>query len=140
MDAIDILQEHGLKKTTPRVAIINALQSSRHAMSEQEAKEFLGPLYDRITFYRSVQTLEEAGVIHRIVADNTVVKYALNHCAQGHRHQVDHVHFFCTKCDLLVCLNDVKTSSYLLPKGFVGDTCEVVIKGTCSKCNSQTLC
>lgn len=136
MNTADILQIHGLKKTTPRVALVEVLKQSPKAMSEQEAKEKLGPLYDRITFYRSVQTLEEAGVIHRIVADNTVVKYALNHCAHGHKHQIDHVHFYCTHCQSVVCLNDVKTMPYALPSDYKIDSCEVLIKGTCGQCNS----
>ncbi len=135
MDAIEILQNHQVKKTSPRLSIIQALQTSQNPLSEGEVKEKMGGLYDRITFYRSVQTLEEAGIIHRIVADNTVVKYALNHCEKGHQHSPDHVHFYCTQCNSLVCLNAVKTQAYELPEGFTSNQCDVVIKGMCNKCN-----
>lgn len=135
MDAIEILQNHQLKKTSPRVAIIQALQTSLNPLSEAEVKDKMGALYDRITFYRSVLTLEEAGIIHRIVADNTLVKYALNHCEKGHQHKTDHVHFYCEKCNSLVCLNAIKTQFYQLPEGFTNTQCDVVIKGLCDKCN-----
>lgn len=134
MEAAEILQNHHLKKTSPRVSIIEALQTNPNPLSEAEVKEKMGALYDRITFYRSVQTLEEAGIIHRIVADNTVVKYALNHCEKGHQHTSDHVHFYCTKCNALVCLNTIKTHAYELPEGFTCSHCEVVIKGMCNNC------
>lgn len=140
MDAIEILQNHHLKKTSPRVSIIEALQTSLNPLSEAEVKEKMGACYDRITFYRSAQTLEEAGIIHRIVADNTVVKYALNHCEKGHQHATDHVHFYCTKCNALVCLKTVKNQTYELPDGFTPSQCDVIIKGMCNNCsNVKTL-
>jgi len=135
MNAVEILQNHQLKKTSPRIAIIKALQDSSIPLSENEVKDKLGELYDRITFYRSVQTLMEAGIIHRIVADNITVKYALNSCDKGHKHQTDHIHFFCQHCTLLVCLDEVKTQEYSLPKGFTAQECDVIIKGLCNKCN-----
>ncbi|NJK96900.1 MAG: transcriptional repressor [Bacteroidales bacterium] len=136
MDAIDILHCHKVKKSSPRVAIIQALQSSLNPLSQVDVKEKMGALYDRITFYRSAQTLLDAGIIHRIVAENTVVKYALNHCDHGHRHVTDHVHFFCTKCCLLLCLNEVKVKSYQLPEGFAIFQSNVVIHGLCNQCSS----
>jgi len=136
MTAIEILQNHNLKKTTPRVAIINALQSCNFPLSETEVKEKLGDLYDRITFYRSVQSLMGVGIIHRIVIDNTTIKYALNKCTVVHNHQIDHIHFFCNNCKSLICLHDIKTLRYDLPNGFNRNECEVIIKGLCDKCNS----
>ena len=135
MEAIEILQNHQIKKTSPRVSIIQALQTSQNPLSEGEVKEKMGALYDRITFYRSVQTLMEAGIIHRIVADNITVKYALNSCDKGHKHQTDHIHFFCQDCNSLICLDEVKTQRYSLPKGFTAQECDVIIKGLCNKCN-----
>jgi Fur family transcriptional regulator, ferric uptake regulator len=136
MNATEILQNHQVKKTSPRVSIINALQNSDFPLSESEVKERMGDLYDRITFYRSAQTLIEAGIIHRIVAGH-VTKYALNHCGDGHHHETDHIHFFCQQCSALVCMNDIKVQSYPLPEGFTNKACDVVIKGTCRLCNQQ---
>ena len=78
----------------------------------------------------------EAGIIHRIVVDNTTIKYALNHCEHGHVHAADHVHFQCTRCNTLDCLNDVKTSQYLMPEGYEMEQCEVIIKGLCCNCKN----
>ena len=135
MNAVEILQSHQLKKTTPRIAIIKALQNSLSPLSENEVKEQMGEMYDRITFYRSVRALMETGIIHRIVADNVTVKYALNKCGKQHHHKADHVHFFCLQCNSLICLNDISTQPYKLPKRFTAQECDVVIKGLCDKCN-----
>ncbi len=137
MTASDILDHHQVKKTTPRVALIQAMQEARVPLSENEIKERMGELYDRATFYRSVQTLSSAGIIHRIVADNVMVKYALNNCENGHHHQVDHAHFFCRQCHHLYCLKSIKVQTLDLPSGFVDEEHDLVIRGICDQCNSQ---
>jgi Fur family ferric uptake transcriptional regulator len=134
MNAIDILQNHDIKKTSPRIAIIEALQGSTLPLSENEVKGKMGNLYDRITFYRSIQTLVDAGIIHKIIAANTPARYALNNCSHEHRHTVDHVHFICRQCNSLECLADVKSQQYALPVGYVNESCDVVITGLCIKC------
>ncbi len=135
MTASDILEHHQVKKTTPRLALIQALQEGAGPLSETEIKEYMGELYDRVTFYRSVQTLSRAGIIHRIVADNVMVKYALNNCENGHHHQVDHAHFYCHKCHNLYCLKSIRVQSLNLPAGFVDDEHDLVIRGKCKYCN-----
>ncbi len=135
MKASDILEHHLVKKTTPRVALIQALQTAGRPLSEHEIKEQMGELYDRVTFYRSIQTLSRSGIIHRIVADNVMVKYALNQCENGHQHQVDHAHFYCRECHNLFCLKNIKLQSLNLPAGFVDEEHDLVIRGTCEQCN-----
>jgi Fur family ferric uptake transcriptional regulator len=137
MNAVEILQNHQVKKTSARVAIVQALQESSYPLSENEIKFQMGELYDRITFFRNTQTLMESGIIHRIVVNNTNIKYALNRCEENHQHQTDHVHFFCQHCNSLVCLMETKTQAYPLPNGYSAEQCEVIIKGLCGNC-SQT--
>jgi len=135
MNPSEILFHHQVKKTTPRVAIIQALQQRSAPLSEGDLKDLLGDLYDRTTFYRSMQTLTDAGIIHRIVADNVLVKYVLNDCEHGHHHQPDHVHFYCQQCKDLICMEELKVQAYQLPDGFKEQTCDVIIRGLCSNCN-----
>jgi len=128
MQALEILQQHQLKKTSPRLAIIEVLQSAITHLAEAEISEQMGSHYDRTTFYRSMQTLSDAGVIHRIVIDRFTVKYAL-------RQLPDHAHFYCNNCRKLICLEDVQPGPYNLPVGFQTSEAEVIIKGLCNKCS-----
>lgn len=130
----DILQQHEVKKTLSRIALIKALQTSNQPLSENEIRERMLDQYDRITFYRNVQTLSESGILHRIVIDNTHVKYALNCCEKEHHHAIDHVHFYCKECGKTVCLDEVPVQHYPLPDGFKLEECDVVIKGFCKDC------
>jgi len=135
MNANELLQQHEVKKTLSRVALIRTLIDSKIPLSENEIRERMRDQYDRITFYRNVQTLSDSGIIHRIVIDNTLVKYALNCCEQGHKHRVDHVHFYCKGCKNTICLDQVPVQSYPLPDGFTLSECDVVIKGYCKNCS-----
>lgn len=134
MGAIEILRKHGLKKTTPRISIIQALQASQHPVSESEIKVRMGDLYDRITFYRNVQSLIKADVIHKIVVDDRIVKYALN-CVDRHKQfSSSHAHFICRSCERVICLEHLGDYNFTLPAGFKQDTCELMIKGLCDQC------
>lgn len=128
MQATEILLQHKLKKTSPRLAMIEALQSADTPLSEAEISELMGSHYDRTTFYRSMQTLTDAGVIHRIVVDRLTVKYAL-------RHLPDHAHFYCSSCKKLKCLEEIHPGPYRLPEGYQTQESEIIIKGLCDKCS-----
>jgi len=135
MNPVEILQQHNIKKTSPRVAIIQALQQSNSPLSEAEIKEKMGGLYDRVTFYRSMQTMSDAGILHRIVIDNLHIKYAMNHCENGHCHHVSHAHFYCRKCNGLICLGDIEAEA-VIPSGYVQEETELLVRGICSRCSS----
>jgi Fur family ferric uptake transcriptional regulator len=135
MNAVDILKNKGLKKTAQRIMLINLLQKTGISLTEGEIKSEMGDLYDRITFYRTVQTLLDANIIHRITVDNITVKYALNH--SDHEHSGNHIHFFCKQCHSVTCLEDSAMPEYRVPGGFKFDECEVLIKGLCDKCSRR---
>ena len=137
MNAVDILKNKGLKKTAQRIMLINLLQKMGVSLTESEIKSEMGDMYDRITFYRTVQTLLDANIIHRIAVDNITVKYALNH--SDHKHSENHIHFFCKQCHSITCLKDIAMPEFYIPQGFTSEECEVLIKGVCEKCIKRTI-
>ena len=130
MSAIDILREKGLKKSAQRISIINILLDKQIPLTESDIEVEMGDMYDRITFYRTIQTLLEKGVIHRITIDSTTVKYALN-TAQSH----SHIHFYCKMCHAVTCFKEIPLQEYVLPAGFEQEECEVLIKGYAGSAN-----
>lgn len=138
MNATDILKLHNIKKTPGRIAIIKAIQDQSLPLSENEIKKQMAENYDRITFYRNIQILTAAGIIHKIVVDNTLVRYGINCCESTHTHGVhrnSHAHFFCERCQSVICLQDIMIPDFCLPKGFVSVDSDIIIKGKCEKCN-----
>lgn len=136
MNAVELLKSKGLKKTAQRIMLINILQKASIALTESDIKAEMGDLYDRITFYRTVQILLDADIIHRITVDNTIIKYALN-TLHTPKSEMDHAHFFCKKCHSVMCIGDIPLIKYRLPEGFTSDECEILIKGICANCQNS---
>ena len=132
MTAEEILQSHDLKNTSCRKYIVNELLKRNAALSENEIKEPFPDLFDRVTFYRTLKTLEDKNVIHKIVLHDNSVKYALTH---NHKKNENlHSHFHCEKCDEVLCLHGKAFFEMDLPKDFIQKEVFVMIEGTCANC------
>lgn len=132
MKAVEILNHHHLKRTSCREGILDVLISAIGPLSENEICQSLPGNYDRSTFYRSFIKLVDCKILHKIVVDNQVVKYAISNAIT---HQDEHAHFYCHECHTLKCLHEVPLSLTPLPEGFIAEEKEVIIKGICSDCN-----
>ncbi len=131
MKPLDILNDRNLKRTSCREGIIEVVMTANQALSENEIREKLAGNYDRTTFYRSFKTLEEHKILHKIVVDNQLVKYALDNTVT---HKDKHAHFYCNECNQVKCMDNVPVQKYQLPDGFFDIETEVLIKGICSNC------
>ncbi|MCI1786374.1 MAG: transcriptional repressor [Bacteroidales bacterium] len=134
MTAEEILARHNLKRTSCREGIIEVIMASDVALDENEIKEKLSGNYDRTTFYRSFKTLGEHDILHKIVIDNYIVKYALNNSPAPDRY---HAHFYCNKCKTVQCLDSVNFMMPELPEGYTGEGMDVIIRGTCDSCTKK---
>lgn len=128
----EILSLHKLKNTACRKMILNELIESKTAKTEQEIKQTSSNLFDRVTFYRTLKTLEETGIIHSIVLGNNVVKYALSHLERD----TIHSHFHCAKCNNVQCMHGVVDIKVNLPQGYTKQSLDVIINGICKDCGS----
>jgi len=134
-EADELLHSHKLRRTSCRQGIIDILANAE-ALTENEIKMMLDNHHDRTTIYRSFRTLLENDLIHKIVVDNQLVKYALNPTSQARN---EHVHFYCKQCEKLVCIVPDNFQGVTLPLGFEASETEVIVKGTCKKCGNKNL-
>lgn len=128
-------KEHGLRRTDCRVAVVGCLEAHATALSAQNLREAIGDMFDRTTFYRTLLTLEEHGIIHRIVADSEMVKYALN---TRRELTEQHAHFLCDSCKQVWCLTQLAPPRYALRSGFEVSKVECIVHGLCAECASGT--
>lgn len=134
MKAADILKNNHLKRTSCREGIIDVVMAANQALSENEIREQLAGNYDRTTFYRSFKTLEEHRILHKIVVDNHLVKYALDNSVTR---KSEHAHFYCQECQTVRCMDTIPLQKYSLPEGYADTETEVLIKGTCALCKVE---
>ncbi|MBK8808518.1 MAG: transcriptional repressor [Bacteroidales bacterium] len=125
-----------MKRTSCREGILEVILEANQALSEHEIRERLQGNYDRTTFYRSFKTLEESKIIHKIVVDNLLVKYAIDISATN-KHK--HAHFYCNECNKVVCLDSVAIQKPILPDGYSEVETEMIIKGVCKYCKQTDI-
>jgi Fur family ferric uptake transcriptional regulator len=132
MKSLEILHKHNLVRTNCRQNIIETMADSGHAISEDEIKHKVEGTYDRTTFYRSFKTLIENNIIHKIVVDNQLIKYALT---ENNPASEKHIHFYFNRCGVVECLPYTEINTPKLPAGYQQVEAELIVKGYCNKCN-----
>ncbi|KAF3997303.1 Fur family transcriptional regulator [Glaciimonas immobilis] len=117
--------------TGARVNVLTALLEARCAVSHQDMQDLFVDM-DRVTLYRALDCLTDAGLAHKIAGDDRVFLYsagaehtesASSDPLQPSAHaQHQHGHFKCTRCGKVFCLDGSGEA------GFLGDVLAPVIK------------
>lgn len=133
---IKALREVGLKQTPLRVAVLQELTANVQALSQPDLENVFEGRENRVTIYRVLRDLEEKGVIHRVFDLNGTARFALcrNNCT-AHAHNDEHVHFNCTACKNVFCLDDIAVAAPSLPTGFMFQSVKLTVEGICKNCS-----
>jgi Fur family ferric uptake transcriptional regulator len=156
------LRDNALRVTDARIKVLAALLGAPYAFSHQDVQDAL-PDMDRVTLYRTLDSLTDAGLAHKISGDDRVFRYnaAVEHHDNGDKGQMQqhqHGHFKCTRCARVFCIDSVDenlpnngkpnaasseaslrqqlqtTLQATLGKGFQSHDIELTIKGWCADC------
>jgi|SRR5690606_39135490 Fe2+/Zn2+ uptake regulation proteins len=136
---IRLLRQNKLKVTQPRLRVLHIVSAKDTAISQPELEKLLGDSVDRVTLYRVLATFEEKGILHKIFDLHGTATYALcsTDCDEHHHHD-EHVHFICSSCNSIYCLNDFKIPKISLPDGYQLHSIGVNAVGLCAQCKSLT--
>ena len=128
------LHKKHLKVTPARVHLISLLEDSNSAVSFSDIQDKLVQ-YDRVTIYRSLNTLEDKGLIHKVQSDNNESYFALcEDSCTTHDHHHDHIHFSCKTCNKITCV-PIKNEIKLDLKGYEVEEIKILVEGKCNKCS-----
>lgn len=138
------LRQASVRITAARVNVLAALLDAPRAFSHQDMQDAFTDM-DRVTLYRALDCLIDAGLAHKIAGDDRVFRYSAGteHAAspdpEVRHHQ--HGHFKCTRCAKVFCLDSIGEAGLLrdaleesLGKGFQSHDIEFTIKGWCADC------
>ncbi len=134
MEARHLLKDFKLKTTTCRQEVLDLMLTNEHALSHSDIEREVDPAIDRVTVYRTLRTFLDKGLIHKVLDDGGVTKYALCHDCSAEEHHHDHVHFKCNSCGQTICLDKIKIPVISLPKGFRAQEKNLLIQGICDSC------
>lgn len=140
-----------VRVTVARIDVLSLLLAQQRAMSHTELQEAL-PQMDRVTLYRALDCLADAGLAHKIIGDDRVFRFRMG--GAGHNASVQdamahqHGHFQCTRCAKVFCLDQPQFSRDLqqqlgatlaatAQQGFATHGIELTIKGWCDLCNTR---
>jgi len=132
------LKAAGLKRTPVRVAVMELLGRIRGPLAAPQVIEALPANTDTVTVYRTLNTLTDRKLLHRVRGGDRVWRYALSEHA-GHD-QPEHAHFICDACGEVECLRDQPLPQHLLEQitpreHYHVSYSEVVVHGLCPRCN-----
>ncbi|PAW93847.1 Fur family transcriptional regulator [Mucilaginibacter sp. MD40] len=133
----ELLDKHHLKKTGARLRVLSMMYSKNTATSQPDLESVMSDI-DRVTLYRILNVFEEKGIIHKVFDLNGTANYAVCHadCGENHHHD-EHLHFNCTNCKNVYCLDDLHMPRLNLPEGFKADSFTLYASGLCPKCSKK---
>lgn len=134
MDALHIIKNSGLRLTSSRQKIITILIKSQTALSEIDLEKQLTSC-DRTTIYRTLNTLLENGIVHKLIDTDGSNKYVLNRSWESSH--PDHIHFKCNECGIVECLENLSDQQLKLPEGYKKLYINFVVVGVCDHCNES---
>ena len=130
----NLLKNKKIRETPFRKKVLAVFDKYNNAISltviENELKKF-----DRTTLYRTIKVFLEKGIIHEIKINGEDSNYAL--CQEEsdintHHHQ--HIHFKCTNCGIISCVEIDEFPSINIPKYKI-ERLEIQAIGLCKNCN-----
>jgi Fur family ferric uptake transcriptional regulator len=155
------LRETSVRATDARIKVLASLLGAPYALSHQDVQDKLVDM-DRVTLYRALDCLTDAGLAHKIAGDDRVFRYNAGvehheHGDKNHAQQHQHGHFKCTRCAKVFCIDNVDEKLFAtdaksnspaatlrqqlqsvmqdtLGKGFQSHEIELTIKGWCADC------
>jgi Fur family transcriptional regulator, ferric uptake regulator len=131
-----LFRENGLRRTAAREAILRLLGDAGRPLSHQEiVKEGKGELhFDRVTVYRTLETLQKIGLLHRIQGMDGNWRFCMHSFEPSGECAGNHIHFLCSKCDQMSCLPEQPLPWVTAPAGAIIQSKQLVVHGLCAAC------
>lgn len=138
-DGSETLEQHGLRVTEPRLAVLKLLQQENKPIKAYDLIERLSTPDHEVkppTVYRALEALESAGLVHRLESMNAYM-YCHDH---DHGHDHDVVFAICDSCEKVTEIEpdtDAKLTSALKEQGFTPSRQVFEVHGACSNCKDD---
>lgn len=138
LEITEILRLNKLKVTQPRLRVLEIISAKTAAISQPELEKILGNEIDRVTLYRILASCEEKGILHKIFDLNGTATYAIcsTKCSEHHHHD-QHVHFICSVCNSVYCLDEITIPKINLPAKFAMHSIAINAVGLCENCQEK---
>ena len=131
------LKVFGLRPTKARILVCEVLMKASCPVShgELQADERLKEI-NRVTLYRTLNALEGAGLVHKVLGVDSCWYFCLHETDQPGC-PGDHPHFYCLECGRMECLKEYRLPFIEVPRGYHVEGKQLLVYGICSKCQNN---
>lgn len=131
--AREMLKAAKLYSTRGRVAILKVLMKADKPLSQDQIAQRSGKKrFDKVTIYRTLESLLNVGLVHKAFVDKRASHFELAHNCTEHQ---CHPHFTCTNCGETHCLTGISVPMAKSPhRGFIIHRQQVRLEGLCPEC------
>ncbi|MBN1656474.1 MAG: transcriptional repressor [Deltaproteobacteria bacterium] len=137
MNSGQLLHAAGIRKTKAREIVLQVLKESDRPLSHQEIADLEQTrVLDRVTLYRTLTTLQKAGLLHRVQGVDGVWRFR-GHQTHSGRCGGNHIHFLCLKCSQMSCLPEQPLPWIKEPDGAEVFGKQLVVYGRCARCKAR---
>ncbi len=129
-----LLQASGLRCTPARDAVLAYLSRQGRPLAHSEIARARGlAALDRVTLYRTLTALQDAGLVHRVQDQEGAWRFCA-HVRRGRRCPANHPHFQCTRCGRMRCLTAQTLPWISVRDGERITGKQLVVYGLCAAC------
>ena len=136
---VSALKSENIRPTNIRKEILYLFFEVNYALSHSDILLKLNNKFDRVTIYRTLELFENNGLVHKIVDNTGVTKYA----SHGHggcdinftHHKTNHLHFKCKECGHIYCMCSIDVPDVNVPTGFELQDLKLSAEGLCKICS-----
>lgn len=143
----ELLRRAQLRVTSVRLAILRLLRSSKVALDAADvaaAIKLAGEDADRVTVYRTLNSLVDAGIAHRVDPGDRIFRFSMTdhaRCSEG-KHEHEHPHMVCDNCGAVECIQDAEVIIKPREGARAGEGArrfkvtqqDIMLHGTCDRC------
>lgn len=136
MKVCQLLKDSGLRCTPAREAVFRLLCRAKQPLTHGEIAQKPAMVdLDRVTLYRTLTVLCEAGLIHRVRGNKGAWHFSV-HPRNVDRCPGNHPHFLCIRCDKMQCLSEQSLQWVAVPEGVEVIEKQLVVRGLCAVCTA----
>ncbi|HMS30520.1 MAG TPA: transcriptional repressor [Saprospiraceae bacterium] len=129
----EVLNSRSLKATQVRLKLLQILEQRTSATPYSILVKSMTPI-DRVTLYRTLESLLNQGIIHEAYSEHEETYFALcgRECNEvNHNHK--HIHFKCIRCNEVTCIHASLPHEIEIP-GVEIHHWSIVATGICNHC------
>ena len=131
-----LLNQTGLRVTRQRKAVLELLIGKGAPLSHAEITSMLDEPLDKVTLYRTLETLQSVNIVHRVQGPDGIWRFCA-HDRDAEGCPGNHPHFLCLECGKMICLADQKMARVKVPDGYDVDGKQMVVYGLCPDCAAK---